>query len=266
MAGDSRKHRRETSPLTGWMKGAGRLAVLSCAALFPSVARAHDVSEQARQSMLDGNWVDAIRIGAEHMLTGYDHLLFLLGVLFFLSGFWQIVRFITAFTLGHTLTLLFATLNGITANAYLIDAVIALTVCYKAFENLGGFQRLFGTKAPNLLYMVFVFGLIHGFGLSTRLQQLTLMEDPELVSKILGFNAGVELGQVAALAFMMGVVHLWRGTEAWGGVTRTANVALLAAGLVLFGLQIGGFLEAGASEPAPAIADVSALTTASMAS
>lgn len=234
--------------------------------LLPTAARAHDVSEQARQNMLDGSWVDAIWIGAEHMLTGYDHLLFLLGVLFFLSGFWQIVRFITAFTLGHTLTLLFATLNGITANAYLIDAVIALTVCYKAFENLGGFQRWFGGKAPNLLYMVFVFGLIHGFGLSTRLQQLTLMEDPDLVSKILGFNVGVELGQVAALAFMVGVVRLWRGTEAWGGVTRTANMALLAAGLVLFGLQIGGFLEASATEPAPAIADVSALTTASMAS
>jgi len=211
--------------------------------LAPSAALAHDVSEQARQRMLDGGWLDVIWIGAEHMLTGYDHLLFLLGVLFFLSSFWQIVRFITAFTIGHTLTLLFATLMGITANAYLIDAIIALTVCYKAFENLGGFQRWLGSQAPNLLFMVFVFGLIHGFGLSTRLQQLTLMEDPALVGKILAFNVGVELGQIAALALMVAVVRLWRGTELWGGVMRGANLALFAAGVLLFGQQMEGYFS-----------------------
>ncbi len=133
-------------------------------------------------------------------------LLFLLGVMLFLTRFSQIVVFITAFTAGHTITLLFATLAGITANPYLVDAVIALTVTYKAFENLDLFRRWFGRPAPNLLFMVFVFGLIHGFGLSTRLQQMTLAKDPELVTKIIAFNIGVEFGQIAALVLMTAVV------------------------------------------------------------
>lgn len=230
-----------------WRRRAIRAGLTAAALLLSPAAYAHDVSEQARQRMLDGGWLDVIWIGAEHMLTGYDHLLFLLGVLFFLSSFWQIVRFITAFTLGHTLTLLFATLAGITADAYLVDAVIALTVCYKAFENLGGFQRWLGSKAPDLMFMVFVFGLIHGFGLSTRLQQLTLMEDPGLVGKILAFNVGVELGQIAALAVMVAVVRLWRDTPGWGAVMRGANLVLFAAGVLLFGQQINGFFSSPAS-------------------
>jgi len=223
------------------------LAIIAAAALLPAAAVAHDVTEQAQQLMLNGSWAEVAWIGAEHMLTGYDHLLFLLGVLFFLSGFGQIVRFITAFTVGHTITLLFATLTGITANAYLVDAVIALTVCYKAFENLGGFRRWFGVDAPNLLLMVFLFGLIHGFGLSTRLQQITLVEDPELVGKILAFNVGVELGQIAALVVMSLVTRLWRETDAWQPMTRIANAVLMIAGLVLFALQIGAF--AGVAHP-----------------
>lgn len=193
--------------------------------------------------MLEGSLMDVAWIGADHMLTGWDHLLFLLGVLFFLSGFGGIVRFITAFTIGHTITLLGATMLGITANAYLIDALIALTVCYKAFENLGLFRRWFGVEAPNLLYMVFLFGLIHGFGLSTRMQQMTLVEDPQLLLKILSFNAGVELGQIAALCLMVGVVRLWRQTSVWQPVMRTANALLMLAGLGLFAFQIAGFVE-----------------------
>jgi hypothetical protein len=206
-----------------------------------SAAMAHDVSEQARQMMLEGGLLDVIWIGAEHMLTGWDHLLFLLGVLFFLQSFGQIVRFITAFTLGHTLTLMGATVLGITANAYLVDAVIALTVCYKAAENLGLYRRLLGVDAPNLLYMVFLFGLIHGFGLSTRLQEMTLVEDPQLLTKILAFNVGVELGQVAALSVMIGVVRLWRETTVWTPVMRGANMGLLAVGIGLFAVQLNGF-------------------------
>lgn len=209
--------------------------------LISAPAYAHDVSEQARQMMLDGNLLDVVWIGAEHMLTGYDHLLFLLGVLFFLTSFSQIVRFITAFTLGHTITLLGATVLGITANAYLVDAVIALTVCYKAMENLGLFQRWLGERAPNLLYMVFVFGLIHGFGLSTRLQEMTLAQDPQLISKILAFNVGVEFGQIAALCLMVGVVRLWRETTVWQPVMRASNAGLLTAGLALFVVQVSAF-------------------------
>jgi hypothetical protein len=213
------------------------------ALLWPKVAWAHDISEQSRQMMVQGSLLDVVWIGADHMLTGWDHLLFLLGVLFFLNSFEQVVRFITAFTVGHTITLIGATYMGITANAYLIDAVIALTVCYKAAENLGVFRRYFDTEAPNLLYMVFLFGLIHGFGLSTRLQQMTLVEDPQLLPKILAFNVGVEVGQIAALGLMIWAVRLWRQTALWQPVMRGANALLLLAGLGLFAMQISGFLS-----------------------
>jgi hypothetical protein len=213
----------------------------ACAAAGSSLAApalAHTVSEQAQQRMLIGDLFDAAWIGAEHMLTGYDHLLFLLGVMLFLTRFTQIVVFITAFTAGHTITLLFATLAGITANPYLVDAVIALTVTYKAVENLDGFRRWLGVTSPNLLLMVFVFGLIHGFGLSTRLQEMTLAKDPELVSKILAFNVGVELGQIAALALMTAVVSVWRTSTSFPLISRMTNCALIAASAVLFTLQI----------------------------
>jgi hypothetical protein len=219
-----------------------RAATLAVAALGCAPAFAHSVSEQAQQRMLIGDLVDAARIGAEHMLTGYDHLLFLLGVMLFLRSFLQIVAFITAFTVGHTITLLFATLAVITANPYLVDAVIALTVAYKAVENLDGFRRWFGFTAPNLLAMVFVFGLIHGFGLSTRLQEMTLAQDPELVPKILAFNVGVEIAQVAALIVMTGVVRVWRASPAFGALSLLTNRALIASGAVLLALQIHGFL------------------------
>lgn len=219
--------------------------------LVPVLALAHSVSEQAQQRMLLGGWVEAAWIGAEHMLTGYDHLLFLLGVMLFLRSFMQIVTFITAFTVGHTLTLLFATLAGITANPYLVDAVIALTVAYKAIENLDGFRRWFGLVTPNLLAMVFAFGLIHGFGLSTRLQEMTLARDPDLVGKILAFNVGVELGQIAALTLMTLVVSVWRSSAAFPVLARTTNIALMGASAVLLGLQVHGYIESRASAESP---------------
>jgi hypothetical protein len=227
-------------------RAARAVAMILPALLSSTPAVAHDVSDQARQMMLDGDLIDVMWVGATHMLTGYDHILFLLGVLFFLTGFSQIVRFITAFTLGHTVTLLGATLLGVTANATAVDALIALTVCYKAAENLGLFRRWLGDHAPNLLYMVFVFGLIHGFGLSTRLQAMTLVDDPQLVSKILSFNLGVELGQVAALALMIGVVRLWRQTSVWQPVMRASNAGLFTAGLALFAVQVAALTAAPA--------------------
>lgn len=210
-------------------------------ALLAAAAMAHSVSEQAQQRMLIGGFADAAWIGAEHMLTGYDHLLFLLGVMLFLTRFTQIVVFITAFTAGHTITLLCATLAGITANPYLVDAVIALTVTYKAIENMDGFRRWFGRPAPNLLLMVFVFGLIHGFGLSTRLQEMTLARDPELVTKIIAFNVGVEFGQIAALTAMTAVVQVWRTSTSFPLITRVTNGALIAASAVLLGMQVHGY-------------------------
>jgi len=203
---------------------------------------AHDPTDAAKQRMLDGGYLDFIWLGAEHMLTGYDHLLFLLGVLFFLARPLDIVKFITVFTVGHTLTLLFGTFAAIQVNTYVIDAIIALTVIYKAFENLDGFKRWLGISPPPLLLMVFVFGLIHGLGLSMRLQQMTLVADSELAGKILTFNLGVEFGQIAALLVMGGVLSLWRGLAGWKPFTTAINGALIVAGAVLFALQVDGYV------------------------
>ena len=184
------------------------------------------------------------------MLSGYDHLLFLLGVVFFLRHFLDIVKFITAFTIGHSITLVFATLYGIQANYYLIDAVIALTVVYKGFENLGGFNRLWRVNSPNLLFMVFAFGLIHGFGLSTRLQQLPMGEG-SIVMKILAFNVGVELGQIAALAAMLVVLAAIRRSRFFDPISRITNSALVALGALLLIHQLHGYQHTVYSEDFP---------------
>lgn len=230
-------------------------AILSVS--FSAITLAHDVSDAARERMQNGGILDYIWTGAEHMLTGYDHLLFLLGVMFFLSNFRDILKFVTAFTLGHTITLVFATFAGISADHYLIDAVIAVTVMYKGFENLDGFRRWIGTSAPPLLFMVFGFGLIHGFGLSARLQDLTIGDEQGLLSKILYFNLGVELGQIVALLVMGVVIRAWQKTVVWEPITRITNGALIFFGFLLLLFQLHGYLhESGhvhgpaASEPA----------------
>ena len=215
-------------------------------------ALAHDVSEVARQRMQNGGILDYIWTGAEHMLTGYDHLLFLLGVMFFLTRFVDILKFVTAFTLGHTITLVIATYAGISADHYLIDAVIAMTVMYKGFENLDGFRRWIGTAAPSLLVMVFIFGLIHGFGLSARLQDLTMTQESGLLTKILFFNLGVELGQIAALVVMGVVIRAWQQTILWKPITRVVNASLIFFGLLLLLFQLHGYLHESGHVHGPA--------------
>lgn len=203
-------------------------------------ALGHGMSEADKAKALEAtNW-DFVELGASHMVTGYDHLLFLFGVVFFLTKFKDIVKFVTAFTIGHSITLLFATLYHIQANYYLIDAVIALTVMYKAFDNLGGFKRYLNMASPSLLMMVFVFGLIHGFGLSTRLQMLPLVEKG-LGQKILSFNLGVELGQIAALALMLVLLAGWRKTQSFQKLSNAANVLLMSLGALLLLQQLHGY-------------------------
>ena len=222
-----------------------KLIFLFTLLLLPTCVFAHGISEHAKQSLINGGLFDYAVQGAEHMLTGYDHLLFLFGVIFFLTSFKQIVKFISAFTIGHCITLIFATFAGITANHYLVDAIIALTVCYKGFDNNKGFQKYFGMKAsPNLLFMVFAFGLIHGFGLSTRLQQLPLGEKGSaMLAKILSFNIGVELGQIAALAIMLLVMTEVRKLKAFTKISKILNNGLILAGLLLFIMQINGYIN-----------------------
>lgn len=207
---------------------------------LPVLALAHGIAEGDKQAMIAGGNLRYLMLGATHMLTGYDHLLFIFGVIFFLIGFRDILKYITAFTLGHSITLIFATVLGISANYYLVDAAIALSVCYKGFENLDGFKKYLGRPSPNLVVVIFGFGLIHGFGLSTRLQQLPLGETG-LIMRILSFNIGVEVGQVLALAGMVAIVSGWRRTLSFNRFAGISNRGLIAAGMLLFLVQMHGF-------------------------
>lgn len=217
-----------------------RLMLVLSIAFFSMAALGHGMSAADQARILNAGYLEYMSLGASHMLTGYDHLLFLFGVIFFLSSFKDIIKFVTAFTVGHSITLIFATLLGIQANYYLIDAVIALTVCYKAFENLDGFKAYLNMRSPSLTWMVFGFGLIHGFGLSTRLQQLPLGDDG-IVMKIIAFNVGVEAGQVMALAVMLLLLSVWRKRPSFTHFSRATNVALMLLGGLLLLLQLHGY-------------------------
>lgn len=175
------------------------------------------------------------------MVTGYDHILFLVGVIFFLKDFRDIVRFITAFTIGHSITLIGATYLGIAVNEHIIDAIIGFSVLYKGFENLGGFEKVLKIPSPNLLGMVFLFGLIHGLGLSTRLQTFAMGES-DFLMKIISFNIGVELGQIAALIPIIALINYWRTKKSYDAFYKAVNVYLVIAGIGLAGYQIMQYL------------------------
>ncbi len=210
------------------------------AILVPIIVFGHGVSAEDQITLAGGGLGAYIWVGAKHMVTGYDHLLFLAGVIFYLRGLRDVVRFITVFTIGHSITLTGATYLGIQADEHLIDAVIALSVLYKGFENLGGFKKWFGTTSPNLLLMVFIFGLIHGFGLSTRLQSFDLGE-MLFLPKILCFNLGVELGQVAALIPIVLIIKWWQDKPSYQSFYQAMNWYLVIAGIALFVWQISEY-------------------------
>ena len=211
--------------------------------LFPLALAAHGVSVSDQEILSSGGLLAYIQVGAKHMITGYDHLLFLAGVIFYLNGFRDILKFITVFTIGHSITLIGATYLGIRADEHLIDAVIALSVLYKGFENLGGFQKYFKTDSPNLLLMVFAFGLIHGFGLSTRLQSFDLGAD-QFLAKIVCFNVGVELGQIAALIPIVFLITQWKKRKSYTAFYKAVNTYLILAGIALFCYQLYGYFSA----------------------
>lgn len=211
--------------------------------LVASQAFGHGMSEAEKQIIIEGGNLRYIWIGATHMLSGYDHLAFIFGIIFFLTKFKDIVKYITAFTLGHSITLIYATFNAIQVNYFLIDAVIALSVCYIAFANLKGFEKYLNVKTPNMLMMIFGLGLIHGLGLSTRLQQLPLSED-NLLMNIISFNVGIELGQVSALAIMLILIAAFRKSHSFKSFTKAANSFLIIVGGYLFLMQMHGYEHA----------------------
>jgi hypothetical protein len=177
-------------------------------------------------------------LGAKHMVTGYDHLLFLAGVIFFLYRLKDVALYATLFAVGHSATLLLGVLANIRANAWLIDAIIGLSVVYKALENLGAFRRIGLAIDPRAA--VLAFGLAHGFGLATKLQEFTLSRDG-LVGNIISFNIGVELGQIVALALMLVALGLWRRSGTFTRGAWFANLVIMAAGFALFGYQLTGY-------------------------
>lgn len=216
-------------------------AWLWIAALVP-VLEGHGVSSKDAQYLqgLDGAAVGPLMyLGAKHMVTGYDHLLFLAGVIFYLYRVKDVLLYVSLFTVGHSLTLLGGALGGIRVNAFLIDAVIGLSIVYKGFENLGGFRRLLGFQ-PNPRAAVLVFGLFHGLGLATKLQEFTLSANG-LVANIVSFNVGVEMGQLVALTAVLLVLGYWRTREGYWKHAYFTNAALMCAGFVLTGMQLSGY-------------------------
>ena len=214
------------------------LPLLLC---MPLIGRSHGVSESTVSAMADASLIDFIYFGVEHMVTGYDHILFLIGVVFFLSTYFDIFKFITAFTIAHCITLVFATFHDITANAYLIDAVIAFSVIYKGFENLDGFKKYLSINPPNLILMVFIFGLIHGFGLSTKLQEVSVASGINLsLFQILSFNVGVEFGQIAVLIIVLLLLSMIR-EKFFDKISKFSNWILVVAGIFLLCYQFNGY-------------------------
>lgn len=217
------------------------LLILCC--LISVSAYAHGVDEET-QSFLTTNKGVAfgpfLYIGAKHMITGYDHLLFLVGVLFFLYRIRDIITYVSFFTIGHSVTLLFGVMADISINGYLIDAIIALSIVYKGFDNLGGFKRIFG-KQPNTKAAVLIFGLFHGFGLATKLQEFNFDKEG-LFTNLLGFNLGVEIGQFLALGVVLLMITFWRQYTSYIKFSKLTNVLLMAAGFLLLGYQLTGYL------------------------
>ena len=210
--------------------------------LFVGVAQAHGIAGDDQAFLLRAIGVHIgpyVYLGAKHMVTGYDHLLFLAGVIFFLYRLREVALYVTLFAAGHSTTLLLGVLSGWHVDAYLVDTVIGLSVVYKAFENLGGFRTL-GFE-PNTKAAVLFFGFFHGLGLATKLQDLALSRDG-LVTNMVSFNVGVEIGQLLALGVMLIAFNVWRRSGSFVRHSFAGNVALMAAGFVLAGFQLTGYL------------------------
>jgi hypothetical protein len=213
--------------------------------LAPGSASAHNVSKRDAtfvQSNKGAAIAPFVYLGAKHMVTGYDHLAFLVGVVFFLYKLKDIVLYVSLFTVGHSITLLAGVLGGIHANSNIVDAIIGLSVVYKAFDNMDGFRRLFGFQ-PNTKIAVLIFGLFHGFGLATKLQELDLARDG-LITNIVSFNVGVEIGQILALTAVLIALSFWRTRSGFFRYAFATNTVLMVVGMVLVGYQVTGYFVA----------------------
>lgn len=221
------------------------LLLLFTALLFLGMpeALAHAVAEGDKGFIQESSGVmllPFIYMGAKHMMTGYDHLLFLFGVIFFLYRLKDVGLYVTLFAVGHSVTLLLGVLTEISISSYVIDAIIGFSVVYKALDNLGAFQRWFGYQ-PNTKAATLLFGLLHGFGLASKIQEYEISVDG-LVPNLIAFNVGVEIGQLLALSAILIVMGYWRRTASFWRHAYTANVAMMSAGFLLMGYQLTGLI------------------------
>jgi len=218
---------------------------LALTSLF-SAALAHGVADGDKGYIQETSgfmFAPFVYLGAKHMVTGYDHILFLFGVIFFLYRMKDIAIYVSLFALGHSLTMIAGVIFDFGINSYIIDAIIGFSIVYKALDNLGAYQRWFGVQ-PNTKVVTLIFGLCHGFGLASKLIDYEIAAEG-LLPNLLAFNVGVELGQLVALTAILIAMGWWRGTESFYRHAYTANVAMLTAGFVFIGLQMTGYFVAG---------------------
>lgn len=232
---------RTGSRRTCWRPALPLLIALMTLPLLTGAAFAHAVAAGDKgyiQEISGINVLPFIYLGAKHMVTGYDHILFLFGVIFFLYRMKHIGIYVSLFALGHSTTMLLGVYFNVGINSYIIDAIIGLSVVYKALDNMGAFQRWLGFQ-PNTKVATLVFGLFHGFGLSTKIIEYNISPDG-LVPNLLAFNVGVEIGQLMALGAILIVMGYWRGTRSFWRHAYTANVIMMTAGFLLIGYQLTG--------------------------
>ncbi len=204
-------------------------------------ALAHGVAEGDKgyiQEISGTHLMPFTYLGAKHMVTGYDHLLFLAGVIFFLYKLKDIALYVSLFAIGHSVTMVYGVYASVNVNAYLVDAIIGLSVVYKALDNLGAYQRWFGVQ-PNTKAATLIFGLFHGFGLAAKIQEYEIARDG-LLPNLLAFNLGVEIGQLLALSAILIAMGYWRRTANFFKHAYTTNVAMMCAGFILIGYQLTG--------------------------
>ena len=218
------------------------LIALAAMTARPTAVLAHAVAEGDKgyiQEITGIHLIPFAYLGAKHMVTGYDHLLFLAGVIFFLYRMKHIATYVTLFAVGHSATMILGVYFDIAVSAYIVDAIIGFSVVYKALDNLGAFQRWFGVQ-PNTKAATLVFGLFHGFGLATKVQEYNLSPDG-LLANLIAFNVGVEIGQLLALAAILIAISYWRRSGGFWRHAYTANVVMMTAGFVLVGMQLTGY-------------------------
>jgi hypothetical protein len=220
------------------------ILLLSLLALLGAAhpAFAHAVAEGDKgyiQEITGVHFLPFMYMGAKHMITGYDHLLFLAGVIFFLYRLKDITIYVTLFAIGHSTTMILGVYYNITMSSFIIDAIIGLSVVYKALDNMGAFQRWLGFQ-PNTKAATLIFGLFHGFGLATKVQEYKIAQDG-LLTNLVAFNIGVEIGQILGLFAILIAISFWRKSDSFFRHAYTANVAMMAAGFVLVGMQLTGY-------------------------